>query len=298
VTADRSIDRRTRQFRSGFAGAALVVLVCLVIAAALLHRGWDFYQLGLDARIDHPDFRVLSPGEIVGHGYGIVGTALILTNLLYILRRRVARLSLGSMRAWLNLHAATGLVGSVLIVFHSAFQLRTPIAMLTSGALAFVVFTGVIGRYLYALSPAFDPEPLHDNLKALDGLASGAGSNIRTWLEARPVTNLGGSASLPRALLTIPVWLHEARTRRRHILNHARVVDSRSSLTAEELLVLERSVRECAAMAAGEVRAMAGATLLRSWRTLHRVLALIMIASVSVHIAVAWIYGYRWLWSE
>lgn len=276
----------------------MVMLICTAVSAALLYRGWDFYRLGIDARVDHPDFRVLSPGEIVGHGYGIIGTVVIFTNLLYVLRRRIARLSLGSMRAWLNMHAVTGLVGSILIVFHSAFQLRTPIAMVTSGALVIVVFTGIVGRYLFTLSPAFDPEPLRENLKALDGLTSDRGARIRTWLAQNPVTDLGGNASLPRALLTIPRWMGEARRRRRFILSQASTVDSRSSLTPEELFVLERSIRETASLAASEVRAMAGATLLRTWRGMHRVLALLMLTSVSVHIAAAWIFGYRWIWSE
>jgi hypothetical protein len=48
-------------------------------------------------------------------------------------------------------------------------------------------------------------------------------------------------------------------------------------------------------LAASEVDMHAGAALLRSWRSLHRFLAILMIVSVSVHIAVAWYYGFRWI---
>ena len=49
------------------------------------------------------------------------------------------------MATWLNLHVFTGLVGTVLIMFHSAFQFRTPIALATAGSLGVVVLTGIVG---------------------------------------------------------------------------------------------------------------------------------------------------------
>ncbi len=36
------------------------------------------------------------------------------------------------------------------------------------------------------------------------------------------------------------------------------------------------------------------APVLRSWRALHRLSAILMLISVAVHVAVAWHYGYRW----
>ena len=99
---------------------------CVLVRAALLWRGYEFYALDLDARVDHEDFRILSPGEVVGHGYGIVDTALFLVNLAYVVRRRFPRLPLGPMRVWLDLHALRGLVGSLLILFHGPAALGGP----------------------------------------------------------------------------------------------------------------------------------------------------------------------------
>lgn len=123
-------------------------------AGALAVRGWEFYSLSLGERVDHPDFRVLGPGSNLGHGYGIAGTALILTNLLYLVRRRFARLSMGSLKAWLDVHVFTGLFGGLLVLFHSAFQVRSVIAWVTMGSLIVVQVTGIVGRYLYTRSRA------------------------------------------------------------------------------------------------------------------------------------------------
>jgi hypothetical protein len=37
---------------------------------------------------------------------------------------------------------------------------------------------------------------------------------------------------------------------------------------------------------------------MRSWRGFHRFAAILMILLVSVHIAVAWVFGYRWIFSS
>ena len=291
------VERGARQFRAPV-GAAAVVVLCVLLVGALLYRGWDFYQLSLDARIDHDDFRVLSPGEIIGHGYGIIGTALIFTNLLYLVRRKLARWPLGPMRVWLDLHVVTGLVGSILVVFHSAFQLRTAIATVTSVSLLIVVGTGVVGRYLFALAPKTSDEPLRASLGALEELAKGLGRDLLETLSDRKIPGADGTQSLIGTLATLPSAWVEMRARRRIINEQVRSVRLSSTLAEEEVVLLDRGGRLAASLAAGQVRAVVGANLLRTWRGLHRLLALLMILSVSVHIGVAWFYGYRWIWSD
>src|SRR5581483_11444679 len=110
-------------------------------------------------------------------------TLLILSNLLYLVRRRLTRFMswAGSVRAWLNMHAFTGLVGSVLVLFHSAFQLRTPIATVTSVSLAIVVGTGLVGLYLYALVPREGLKPLQDRLKEIEPMLPGLAEQVRAF---------------------------------------------------------------------------------------------------------------------
>ncbi|HEX7672048.1 MAG TPA: hypothetical protein VF395_20780, partial [Polyangiaceae bacterium] len=75
------------------------------VASLLLHRGHDYYRQDLALRAAHPDYRVLNPAGFLGHGYGIAGTTLVVANLLYLVRRRLANVLpvwIGSMPAWLN----------------------------------------------------------------------------------------------------------------------------------------------------------------------------------------------------
>ncbi len=122
----------------------------LALGVVLFWRGWSFYRLSLEARVEHPEFRTLRPSGVVGNGYGWVAALLIVLNLSYLVRRRLAAARLGPMRVWLDVHVFTGLTAAMLVTAHSALQLRTPIAMVSAASLALVVVTGLIGRFLYA----------------------------------------------------------------------------------------------------------------------------------------------------
>jgi hypothetical protein len=279
-------------------GRWITVLVLVGLAALLAWRGIGYYQLGLAERAGHPDYRTLNPAGRLGHGYGILGTALIFTNLLYLVRRRFAKYipdRLGSMRAWLNAHAFTGLVGSLLVVFHSAFQVRTTIAAVTSGSLAIVVVTGLVGFYLHALVPKAGLKPLHDRLAEIQPLLPGLVAVVQDHVRSAPVTVLPHDASFLHALFTIPRWVFEARARRRGAWRAARGDKLFRVLLRTEPALARAFLVELADLAAKEVDTQAGAAMMRSWRSLHRFLAILMLVSVSVHIGVAWFYGFRWI---
>jgi hypothetical protein len=282
-------------------GRWITIVVLVAVAAALTWRGSSFYRLGLAARPGHPDYHTLNPAGLLGHGYGILGTALIFTNLLYLVRRRFAKYisdRLGTVKGWLNAHAFTGLVGSLLVVFHSAFQLRTPIAAVTSASLGIVVVTGLIGFYLHALVPKAGLKPLRERLAEVQPLMPGFAERVETFVNTAPVTSLPHDASFLRVLFTIPRWLLQARARRRGVCDAARADKLLRVLEHNESALARAFLVEFGELAAKEVDTQAGAAMMRSWRSLHRFLAILMLVSVSVHIGVAWYYGFRWIFDR
>lgn len=258
---------------------------------ALLLRGWQFYTLTVGERVDHPDFRVLGPSTSLGRAYGIAGTVMILTNLLYLVRRRFARLSLGSLRAWLDIHTFTGLFGGLLVVFHSAFQVRSSIAVLTISSLFIVMLTGIIGRSIYSLTPRPNLARLDLQLRALDRVGPGMGQVLHDRLERVARTAPPARASLLSVLLAWPAFRREARQRRavfdRTVADYARYF-------GREIRQLGRPLAECRRIYVSQVNAVAAEALLRSWRGLHRLSALLMVSLVVMHIAIAWYYGFIW----
>jgi hypothetical protein len=282
-------------------GRWITISFLVALAAVLTWRGFGYYRLGLSARPGHPDYRMLNPAGLLGHGYGILGTVLIFTNLLYLVRRRLAKYSadrLGSMAGWLNAHAFTGLTGALLVAFHSAFQLRTPIATLTSASLGIVVVTGLIGFYLHALLPKAGLKALRDRLAEIRPLLPGFVTCIEDTVKRAPVTTLPHDASFLRIIVTIPRWVSEARRRRRSMKEAARADKLFRAVMRTEPALARGFLVELGELAAKEVDTNVGAAMMRSWRSLHRFLAILLIVSVLLHIGVAWYYGFRWIFDR
>lgn len=279
-------------------GPTLTIVLLVALCAFMTWQGWRFYLTPLSDRFHHPAYHLLSPSGFLGHGYGFVGTALIMTNLLYVVRRKLASWPLGSMRMWLDLHVLTGLSGSMMILFHSAFQLRNMIATVTAVALLLVVLSGLIGRYLVSLQPRADPQLRAEFLMWLRKEVPEVFERINAELKQNPVTIIEKSVSVIGAIARVPMWLRQARRRRvavRRSFALTPVPDQFIGRYAQEYREVQR---ELANLVSLDARAYAASVVLRGWRNIHRFFAIVMIVSVVVHIGVAWYYGYRWIWEE
>src|SRR5258708_15660492 len=79
--------------------------VLAALAGLMLWRGFDYYRQGLSARAMHPDYRLLNPGGLLGHGYGMVGTPAVPTKPPFFVRRKFCKNPsppMGSLQAMLN----------------------------------------------------------------------------------------------------------------------------------------------------------------------------------------------------
>ncbi len=97
--------------------------------------------------------RLPAASGLVGHGFGIAGSVLMLmTATLYSLRKLRSDARWGSTAAWLKFHMVTGLVGPYMVLLHTAGSFRG-LAGLTMLLTAAVVASGLTGRYLYTRVP-------------------------------------------------------------------------------------------------------------------------------------------------
>jgi hypothetical protein len=97
--------------------------------------------------------KVPSASSFFGHLLGVLGFILmILTEVLYSLRKRSRTARWGRMSDWLEFHIFTGLVGPYLVFLHSAwkFQGLAGVVMLMT---VVIVVSGFIGRYIYTSLP-------------------------------------------------------------------------------------------------------------------------------------------------
>jgi hypothetical protein len=282
--------------------AALVVLGAAA-AIALAWAGWEFYAMNGWERAERPDLAHLRSSGSAGLAYGIGGTALILVNLAYLLRRHVRALRrAGSLRTWMELHVLTGLVGSLLILFHSAFDLRTWLATGALIALAVLVVTGLVGRYIYAQVPRTvsgaeaGPAALQaraDQAEAALARLLGPASPDMDRIRALAAQEHPVPGSRLACLLMLPVFsLRTFRTRLETAAlarSIGRSLDASGQTEHEELL---GEIEDVVLIRQRLSTLETFRELLRWWRGLHRAFAIVMVSAAIVHVVVVTALGY------
>jgi hypothetical protein len=121
---------------------------------------------------------------LVGHGIGVTGFVLMLmTEVLYSIRKRLTDARWGSTATWLRFHIVTGLVGPYMVLLHTAMRFNglAGVAMLLT---VVVVVSGGVGRYVFTTVP-----------RMVDGLAAGVSGRELERLESRLARQRRGLAT-------------------------------------------------------------------------------------------------------
>lgn len=111
----------------------------LIGMSAVLYFGWT-------QRSDN----YLSAETGAGYLLGIIGGSLMLTLLLYPVSKRVKLLTRWiPIRYWFGIHMLFGILGPVLILFHSNFHLGSTNSTIAMISMLLVAGSGLVGRYIY-----------------------------------------------------------------------------------------------------------------------------------------------------
>ena len=129
---------------------AIAAVSVWVLAGA---GGWEYYTTPMRVRGYAPPHRVLKPSGTLAHPLGVAGLLMMAVPVLYAARKRWAPLArLGSMRGWLEFHIFCGIVGPVLVTFHTSFKFNGIISVAYWSMMA-VMASGFVGRYLFVRIP-------------------------------------------------------------------------------------------------------------------------------------------------
>lgn len=89
-------------------------------------------------------------GDSIGYNLGLVGGVLMLLLLPYSLRKRLRILrNSGTMRVWFLFHIWAGLLGPLLVVFHSTFRIGSFNGGVALFCTLLVTASGTVGRFFY-----------------------------------------------------------------------------------------------------------------------------------------------------
>jgi len=290
MSTNQSVDIRqgTRWFAL-FLGA-----IWVAIAGAALSYGWDYYLTPLQERPFLPLHEVLKPTGAVGHGFGVVGTAMIAVGVvLYLLRKRVGFLSgFGKLRYWLEFHIFLCTLGPFFVLLHTTFKFGG-IVSIAFWSMAVVVVSGVFGRYVYARIPktingsfrsaievGADRERLLEEIRASGIEPAG--------LPAQPV--ISEPASLTGAIVVAFRGDLERRRYRRVAARSLRKAGVPSAKRRALVSLLDRQVR----LQQQSRLLVPFQRLFGYWHVLHLPLAIVLLVVAIVHVGVAILFGYGW----
>jgi hypothetical protein len=278
--------------------------VGLFIVASIGFYGWEYYETPVAERNDHALHDQLSPTGFWGHGMGFIGAFLMTFGvIMYSLRKRWSALSgWGAIRHVLEFHIFLCLVGPALIVYHTAFKFGGIISV-SFWCMVVVVASGVIGRYLYMQIPKtiagteLSPVELHRQIKQIrDRLRSELGVE-ETVLEEIDRWSGGIQESARASLLTTfpRLVIHNYRQSRRiHELIHrfAQTPAGNHKLEDIRLALVEKTrlQRQAASLTITQ-------RLFRHWHMFHLPFAIVMFLIMVVHIVVAFLFGYGWIFT-
>ena len=136
--------------------------------------------------------------EIFGLGLGILGFILMLmTEILYSLRKRSRLARWGRMSDWMEFHIFTGLVGPYMVLLHTSWKFNGLAGVITLFTIV-IVISGFIGRYIYTRIP-----------RTADGIEIESGLSEEAVKQARRLMALWHTIHIPLGVvLSVAAFVH------------------------------------------------------------------------------------------
>ncbi|OGU69283.1 MAG: hypothetical protein A2W30_05390 [Ignavibacteria bacterium RBG_16_36_9] len=130
------------------------MIVGISVTILLAIYGFDYYTTPLEERFFNSDHNLLKPSGTLGHGFGIVGTLMMIIGVgVYMIRKRYRKFfNIGYLKHWLEFHIFLCSVGPVLVLYHTAFKFGG-IVSVSFWSMVLVVLSGVVGRFIYLQIP-------------------------------------------------------------------------------------------------------------------------------------------------
>ncbi len=275
--------------------SAITIAVFFILA----FYGADYYSTNLEERFFHGQHELLKPSGFIGHGLGIVGSALIVIGVFgYMARKRFRFLSrLGALKYWLEFHIFLCALGPVLILYHTTFKFGG-IVSISFWSMIAVVLSGIFGRFIYIQIP----RTIEGREMSLNEL-NNKKVNFYVELEKKYHINSDVIAWLNRSLLdksSLSDGNLFRRIYKRFKFEKELVRQFKLKLKTED--ISSKNYKKIISLIKGDIilsRRIAWLNTmqkyLKYWHVAHLPFALIMLVIMIIHIIVALTFGYKWI---
>lgn len=268
----------------------------LLAAALVIWVGYEF-----------PTERYLSPENGIGYALGIIGGSSMLLLLLYPARKRFRWIGfLGSVKGWFQAHMVLGVVGPILVLYHSNFSLGATNSNAALWSMLLVAGSGIFGRHFYTrihLGLYGRRASRADMQSAAEELREKvAGSkfvpDLLELLDAadqRLLAHKGGTALLLIRPLFVTLRMYHERWRiTRRAMRELRDAAKQSRVLAAQHKVFAQTVRRYIARRLEATRRVAEfesyERLFSLWHVLHLPLFFLLLVAGIVHVIAVHVY--------
>ncbi len=226
-------------------------------------------------------WEVPAPSGWIGHGLGVIGFVLMLmTEILYSVRKRYQFARWGKLQHWLSFHIVTGIVGPFMVLLHTSWKFNGLAGLLTIMTVI-IVASGFIGRYIYTALPR-SPEGILLESNQVQQLIDSKGSEIDSWFQHNPESQSfithpvsGSDADQKPAKMDSRTWRDLAQSSTDPgAARELKTLFRQQSRLQRQLRDLERSRR-----------------LLAIWHTLHVPIGIAVFSLAFVHVLAALYYA-------
>ena len=141
ILSDKSVPRSViEQDNQKFGREASFVVTVFAFLVAVILIAWYLWEESY-----------LHNEEDLIYNMGLVGGIMMLLQFVYSARKRSTKMRRwGKLKVWFGIHTFIGLSAPIIIIFHSRFELQSINGTVAFVAMLIVVFSGVVGRYLYS----------------------------------------------------------------------------------------------------------------------------------------------------
>jgi hypothetical protein len=263
--------------------------------------GFDYYTTPLEERFFNPDHNLLKPSGMLGHGFGIIGTLMMIIGVsAYMVRKRYRKFfNIGYLKHWLEFHIFLCSVGPVLVLYHTAFKFGG-IVSVSFWSMVLVVLSGVAGRFIYIQIPRSiqgqelsinELNSMKDNLaKRIRNLLSEDSSTLAEFERVSSAERYKSFRFLAAAGFIIKDYFDIRKVMR---------------MLKRRMILLRLGRSERAALikvAKSEIVIARRIALLRTfqklfhwWHIFHLPFAITMFVIMVIHVIVTIIFGYKWI---
>jgi hypothetical protein len=276
-----------------------LVAITIAVFIVLSVYGADYYSTPITERHFHEQNDLLKPTGLIGHGIGIIGSVLMIVGVFgYMARKRFRSLSrIGALKYFLEFHIFLCTLGPILVLYHTSFKFGGIVAV-SFWSMVAVVVSGIIGRFIYLQIPR-TIQGRELSLSDLSGLESDLFNQMQEHYKvnyeiiAQMNIALSSSGSGEKGNFILRIF-------RRFGFERKLMKQVRKELKTQQLS--SRDYRKVVRLFKSKIilnRRIAWLStmqnFLRYWHVAHLPFALIMLVIMIVHIIVAVLFGYKWI---